>query len=181
MGLSKESAGIFDINKTAGYGWPMVAAGSAMLVTGIMGIFAIFSEMFVTMCIYSALCFLSSLMVTPIVIARVAQYNEFRSDFTRYLRTAWLAVAFTHPNMTMDFERNNQCCGWYNVFDYCTTKHMSGIMYNTIQEGSVTGFIKKIDQPDFHGDIDDYVEVANELGANLGKMKSFKRIDSQNI
>jgi len=126
IGLSTESAGVFDISHVSGYGLPLTVVGSVLLFIGSVGLFAIWSEMFLSMCIYSALCFLGTLSATPIIIFRLATFAEFRSDLSRYLRTAWLAVAFTHPSLTTNFERNNQCCGWYNVFDYCTTKYMSG-------------------------------------------------------
>jgi len=93
----------------------------------------------------SALCFFSTLIVTPTIIARLADYDEFRIDLRRYLRTAWMAVVLTHPKWTMEFERDNQCCGWYNVLDYCPTKYVSAIMYNAIEEDSVEHFIRDLD------------------------------------
>ena len=101
--------------------------------------------MFLYMSVYSALCLASTVVVTPIIITRLIRYEEFKEDVSGTLRMTWLAVSFLYPNKTQTFERDNSCCGWYNVFDYCSTKYMSSIMYDALVEGSIEDYMRKLE------------------------------------
>ena len=163
------SGGIFDEAEFTTYGYPLIWFGLAVLVLSLLGTFAIFNELFLYMLIYSILCGLFTLVISPIIIMRLCKYDELKQDVREHLQMWWLAIAVARPSITLNIEREHSCCGWFNVFDYCSTQYMSNIMYDTMVDESVQDFLNDLEEsleetvshkagmPDYnYGDDSDY-------------------------
>ena len=64
-------------------------------------------------------------------------FKEFENDFNNHLQMWWLALAYIYPVTTKNIEKNYSCCGWNNVFDYCSKEAMGVIMYDALVTNSV--------------------------------------------
>ena len=74
---------------------------------------------------------------------RMLHYSDLREVMSAKLRMLWLGWAKIRPKVTKYLEEKHSCCGWYNVFDYCTNRHMSEIMYSTLIGNSLADYAKE--------------------------------------
>ena len=132
IGLESDGIGILDDNEFKQIGGYIFAFGIFVFFLSFLGTFAISNKMFLYMFFYSTICLCSSLTFSPVIILRLIKFKKFEEDFRNHLRMWWLAVAYIYPGTTKMIEESNSCCGWNNVFDYCSKEAMGIIMYDTM-------------------------------------------------
>ena len=45
----------------------------------------------------------------------------------------WLFVKKISPSFITSFEKENRCCGWFGVFDHCTSQNREAIIIESVE------------------------------------------------
>ena len=77
-------------------------------------------------------------------LGHLVQIDHVKEYLTSKVQKSWLAAAYIDPKWIGNLERSNSCCGWFNVFDYCTKEAMSHIMYSTLMTSSLQDFFLSV-------------------------------------
>ena len=96
--------------------------------------------------LYTSAIVSGALFAAVIIAALVAQRADFTSDqLSSMAKRNWrLMYAFKRDQMDQ-FQRENGCCGWHNVFDYCSPHAMFAIQYESIKHKQLGDLLSSID------------------------------------
>ena len=96
--------------------------------------------------IYTSAIVCGAMFAVVIIAALVAQRADFTSDqLSSMAKRNWrLMYAFKRDQMDQ-FQRENGCCGWHNVFDYCSPYAMFAIQYESIKHKQLGDLLSSID------------------------------------
>lgn len=167
LGFSTDNSGILDKHEFVTIGTFTKYAGVSIFLCTLVAIFVVVNELYFGMLINWFICIMViSFAYGHVISGNVANMDDYLSNKVQRL---WLAVAFLRPGFIGRLERQNKCCGWFNVFDYCSKDAMSKIMYDMTMANSIRDFFDSVESQRSTDTLyDDYDNYDNEGKKNYG-------------
>ena len=97
--------------------------------------------------LYTSALFSGGLFAAIIIGALVAQRADFTSDqLSSMAKRNWRLMYAFKRDQIEQFQREKGCCGWHNVFDYCSPHAMFAIQYESIKHKQLSDLLSSIDE-----------------------------------
>ena len=98
---------------------------NTMITGGIMLVFGIFGMVFTEMETGFAMLLMTTARICFFMYSILTSVRNFIEP-----EKVWLSSMTLGSKFTYEFEQDNRCCGWNNVFDYCDRDKILQIIYD---------------------------------------------------
>ena len=117
----------------------------------LLGMAFTYLAMFKCMLAYTIMMWLGTIIFLTCFVLTLANKTRIETSLANEAHRYWFLAKTLMPEKITNIQEFHQCCGWYNVFDYCEQGHMFHIMMNNMAE---------YDMYVYHG-ADPYLEEPN--------------------
>merc|ERR1711893_316243 len=85
-------------------------------------------------CLYIAALVSGALFALLIIIHLLMSWRSFSDEkISSLAKQYWLVLYAFQKDSILSFQSSHQCCGWTNVFDYCTTGSVLEIAFEALR------------------------------------------------
>ena len=98
----------------------------------IMGIMFTKFGMYKCMIIYTSVMWSGTILIIAIMSITFHNWGFIEQDLQNEARRYWTTARFIFPERIQNLEKENNCCGWHNVFDYCEPANVVAIIRNNM-------------------------------------------------